>query len=115
MLRSALEPTVPVAVELLLPLAGSVVPLGGVTFTVLSTMAPLAAVPVIVIVTPPPLGNVPTVPLTVWPATFGCAPHAAPPVALVQVAVLIATVAGTLSRYTSPSAACGPALWIRNV
>ena len=97
MVRLALEPTVPVEVELLLPLLGSVVPLGGAALAVLSTTAALAAVPVIVIVTLPPLGNVPTVPLTVWPATFGCVPHAAPPVGVPQVAVLIATVAGTLS------------------
>src|SRR5690349_14175440 len=99
MLRSALEPTVPVAIELLLPLFESVVPVGGTTLAVLSTTAPLAAVPVIVIVTLPPLGSVPTVPLTVCPAMFGAVPQAAEPVALPQVAAPMATVAGTLSVY----------------
>src|SRR4051794_26310043 len=99
-----------VAVLVLLPLVGSVVPLGGATVAVLLSIAALLddVVPVIVMTTAPPGGSVGTVPLTVLPATLTDPGHTAPPLAPPQLALTPLMAAGTPSLKLVPSASDGP-------
>src|SRR5690348_8004156 len=91
-----------VAVPVLLPGTGSVVPDGGCAVALFVTDVPLVgAVPVIVNVTLPPEGNVVIVLVTLLPATF-TVPHAAPPVGVPQLAPTAVIPAGTASLNVVP-------------
>ena len=97
-----------VAVPVLLPGTGSVVPAGGFAVALFVTDVPLpGAAPVIVNVTLPPLGRVGIVLVTVLPARL-TAPHAAPPVGEPHVAPTPVIDAGTASLNVVPFASLGP-------
>src|SRR5690242_20635519 len=97
-----------VAEPVLLPVDGSVVPAGGFAVALLVTDTPLVgAVPSIVNVTLAPLGRVVIVLVTVLPATL-TAPHAAPPVGVLQFALTPVMPAGTTSLNVVPFASLGP-------
>jgi hypothetical protein len=106
-----------VAVLVLLPGVGSVVPLGGETVAVLAIDAFTEdeVVPLIVTTTELFGGIVAIVPLTVLPATVTEPGHTAPPAALPQLAVTPVIDAGMTSLNVVPLAAEGPALRIVSV
>jgi hypothetical protein len=66
-------------------------------------------VPLIAITTEPPAGKVGMLPLTLLPETFILAGHTAPPLALVQLALIALTEDGTKSEKVVSSAALTPA------
>ena len=107
-----------VSVALLLPAAGSVVPLGTVAVAVL-TMVPVAAgVPVTLKVTEPPLGRVGTtmpVPCIKAMVVFAALGQTAPPVAVPQVTAVTVRPAAVASLKTLPLAGLGPLLVITMV
>jgi hypothetical protein len=115
--KSALGFTIPAVVLVLSALFGSVVPEGGVTVAVFDILpeAPAATVPAICKVILPPEGSVAMLPLTVLPLTVIEPGQAAPPVALLQIAVGLVIAVGKVSENAALLAALGPALRITTV
>ncbi|HET7064749.1 MAG TPA: hypothetical protein VFI49_10790 [Rudaea sp.] len=103
------------AVLLLLPGTGSVMPPGGATVAALA-IAPLTpAVPLTVSVTLPPLGSVGIAKPTCNCATVGETGHTAPPLCDPQLTFAAVKFATAASVTTAPFAAAGPALLTTSV